>query len=316
MKNIIYLGSGWATNIGNAFIDLGALYSLKTVCTDAAVHVDSPMPRWLFSSAGKDIKNALVMAEWIPADYVVVSGMALCEEFFVSYGSTIKKLQQRGTRFVINGGGGARYTKQEVRNVRAFLKDCPPYAFISRDTESFKNYRDLAEHAYDGIDCGFFVSDCFSPAELSLPQYVVFNFDTPPWKALLKSLRDRTFPWGLRVKVPETGDALIVRTYHSCWEGLSGSKGKYPYTFISDTPEGYLNLYANTQATYTDRVHAAVATLAFGKPAKLFSLTPRRFILHRVGALGIANELTYPDGVRIQEEKQKHLAFLRNVLAI
>lgn len=314
MKNIIYLRGGWSTNIGNAFIGLGMQHSLKVACADSVIHFASIMPDWLFSSAGRDTKNALSIAQWIPADYLVVSGSVLCEVLIKPLTPALEKAKQNGTKFIINGGGGARYDKREVRNFRAFLKKYPPYAFVSRDRESFENYHDLAEYAHDGIDCGFFVSDCFTPTKLTLPPYVVFNFNTPPWKTLLKSLRDGTFPRGLRVKTPEIADKLIVRTHHSSWHGVSGSMGKYPHTFISDEPEGYLNLYANAQATYTDRVHAAVATLVFGKPAKLFSLTPRRFLFNKVGADSITRGLTHLDESLLQAEKQKHLDFLKKVL--
>jgi hypothetical protein len=92
---------------------------------------------------------------------------------------------------------------------------------------------------------------------------------------------------------------------------------KYIYqqnTLISDIPEDYLQLYANTKATFSDRVHACIATFAFGHPAMLFSKTKRAFLFKRLGLETVQEKLTYPDMMKIKEEKIKQVQFLASIL--
>ncbi|MBI2644493.1 MAG: polysaccharide pyruvyl transferase family protein [Candidatus Wildermuthbacteria bacterium] len=310
--SIVYFGGGWPTNIGNAFIDLGSMHSLRSACPSVTVHFASEMPKWFFHMQGRDVRYTFDIASVTNADYIVVSGMVCCDEFIQLHGQTISAAVERGTRLVINGAGGAEYTKREIQNFRNFLKKNRPYAFISRDTRSFENYCDLAEHAYNGIDCGFFVSDYFSPAKLNLPKYVIFNFDATNIQKFVRVIRKRSLLQS-SPRLPNVKDRMIVRTHHSCWK-IPYSHFRDPDTFISDIPEDYLNLYANTQATYSDRVHACVATLAFGKPAMLFSSTSRGSLFEKINASHIHEELVYPNEEIIKEEKAKQLEFLADIL--
>lgn len=328
---IAYLGGGWTTNIGNAFIDLGSIQSLKMAAPKSTVHFVSEFPRWLFGIQSRSAKKRLFirfarkLPEWmreipgikdsipkkvsenvrycfdlmsaIKSDYAVVSGVMLCEEFIELFGPIFLKLKEDKVKIIINGGGGANYSDKEISEVRKFLERINPYAFISRDKQSFKNYQDLAEHSLNGIDCAFFTNNYFTPAKLKLPKYVILNFDYHPEPKL--NIQDR----------------LIIRTHHSCWGGISKRYLGKNNLFISGTPDGYLNLYANTEALYSDRVHACVATLAFGHPCRLYyAEIPRASLLDRVGATTIRHKLTYPDTEKIEKEKKKQVRFLSYIL--
>lgn len=324
--NITYLGGAWPTNIGNAFIDLGSIQSLKMVSPNAVIHFTSEIPQWFFYYNKKNLHSALELASLIKSDYLVVSGMLCCDEFIKLYEPIISKLIKNNTKFIINGGGGGRYSQKEVENFRNFLKRNPPYAFISRDEPSFENYNDLAEHSYSGVDCGFFLSDYFTPAELNLPDFVVFNFDESNLHKFLKLIRNILLfkkPAVKIHKIPKITDKFIIRTHHSCWPvwrhgivdlGIPNDYFNMPNTFISDIPNGYLNLYANTKATYSSRAHACVATLSFGNPAMLFSQTSRAYLFDKVGADTIKEKLTFPNIEKIKQEKLKHLEFLSSIL--
>jgi len=313
-KHITYFGGCWSTNIGNAFIDLGSIQSLKMACPDAVVHFTSEMPKWFFYSSRKKFRHSFELVSAIESDYVVVSGMLLCDEFIKLYEPAISALIKKNTKFIINGGGGAKYTQKEIKNFRSFLKRNPPYAFISRDEISFKNYKDLAKHSYNGIDCGFFVSDYFKPAKLNLSEFVVFNFDQSKFYKFLKSVKNKLLFKRFKAQMPKIRNKIIIRTHHSCWKNIPRSHFVKPNTLISDIPDDYLNLYANTKATYSDRVHACVATLVFNHPAMLFSQTQRAYLFKKIGADTIKERLTYPNKKKILEEKQKHLEFLSHIL--
>jgi len=330
---IAYYGGCWPTNIGNAFIDLGSIHSLRVVAPNSRIHFVSELPKWLFGIPSRPTKDRLFirfarrLPKWmreipsrrtkdrivkkvsenvrycfdlmsaIKIDYAVVSGMVQCEDFIRLFGPTFSKLKEDKVKIIINGGGGQNYSDEEITEFRRFLEGISPYAFISRDEQSFKNYHDLAEHSLSGVDCGFFVNDCFNPAKVKLPKYVILNFDYH--------------------REPELNihDRLIIRTHHSSWGGVSKSYLGKNNTLISNLPHDYLNLYANTEALYSDRVHACVATLSFGHPCRLYANTPRASLLEKVGATTIKDKLTHPNTKKIEKEKEKQLGFLSNILA-
>jgi hypothetical protein len=82
-------------------------------------------------------------------------------------------------------------------------------------------------------------------------------------------------------------------------------------TLISDIPDDYLNLYANAYATYSDRIHACIATLSFGNLAKLYSTTHRASAFERVGVGEIKKKLVKLDQDKLNIEKEKQISFLR-----
>lgn len=321
--NITYLGGAWSTNIGNAFIDLGSIQSLKMACPNATVHFTSEIPQWFFDINRKNFHNALELASLIKSDYLVVSGMLCCDDFIKLFEPSISKLIKNKTKLIINGGGGARYSQKEVKNFRNFLRRNRPYAFISRDEPSFKNYNDLSERSHNGVDCGFFLSDYYTQADLNLPDFVVFNFDGSSFHKFIKLVKKILSFQKPTAKIPKITDKLIIRTHHSSWPawlhgaidlGIPNDYFNKPNTLISDIPDDYLSLYAKTKATYSNRVHACVATLSFGNPAMLFSNASRAYLFDKVGANTIKEKPTYPDVKRIKQEKLKHLEFLSSIL--
>jgi len=318
--NITYLGGCWPTNIGNAFIDKGSLYSLKLANPQANIYFTSEMPQWLYYFFRKDYTKSFDLASVIKSDYIVVSGMMLCEEFVKLYKVVISKAIKNGAKFVINGGGGEKYNSSEINIVKDFLKKYPPFAFISRDEISFKNYKNLAKYSYNGVDAGFFVSDCSPPANLNLPSFVIFNFD----QSIFHELINRSYKIKKELKYQIPKDCIIINTYHSCWPKmrlrdlffsfLLGNKYIYQKnTLISDIPDDYLQLYANAIAIYSNRVHACVAGFSYGKKCRLFSNTKRAFLFERIGAENLQKELTAIDIDRLQEEKNKQIEFLKNI---
>ncbi|NQE44824.1 hypothetical protein C5S31_02215 [ANME-1 cluster archaeon GoMg2] len=244
----------------------------------------------------KMFKNYLDLSLFIKSDFAVLSGCILDWYIIRQFGSTLLDLKNKGVKIIINGGGGTYYTEKVISEVRKFLKKIEPYAFISRDEIAFKNYNDLAKYSYKGIECAFFLNDYFTPVNLEMPPYCVFCFDRGPEPEI------------------EVKDRLIARTHHTHYCDPPQSYFERPNTIISDLAEDYLNLYANAEAVYTDRVHACVAALTYGTPCRLFYKTSRALLFDRVRAEGIEKELTYPDTTKIEQEKEKQIKFLSEVL--
>ncbi len=114
-------------------------------------------------------------------------------------------------------------------------------------------------------------------------------------------------------KQSSVGDYTIVRTDHQMNPLIHSRIFRGPNAFVGDLPYSYLNLYSQTQLTLSDRIHAVLATLAYGRPAMLFSKSNRAHILERLGAGEVTRHPVTLDLDRLEYEKQSQLAFLRSV---
>jgi len=318
MKILFYAG-GWPTNIGNSFIDHCSIYIIKTVAPNANLYFASELPRWFYKVNQKNMNNSLDLAELMEIDFLVVSGMVLCDEFIELEGPIIKKLSDQGVKIIFNGCGGSKYTQIEVDNFKRFIECVNISGFISRDEVTYNNYKDCFPRSHNGIDCAFFLSKVFNPAPLKIKDYVVYNFDHMEEPKI------------------EEHNKKIIRTHHSCYKffpktytaggihlflstrmpfikiikhNTNNRYFKYKDTLISDITDDYLNLYANSYSVYSDRVHACIATLSFGKSARLYSSTPRSYIFDRVGCGEIRDKLVKLDMDKLNIEQEKHIAFL------
>ena len=295
---VLFNGSCWPTNIGNAFVNLGAIHSLKSALgKDGNVFHVGGMSGYLFGTKGK-MHNSLPFGEIVNCDYLVQAGMTMCYEHLVATIPIYQQYAKRGTKIIFTGGGAGRYTDEEVNMVREAMKKFPVYALISRDRYTLEKYGDLAQYGYDGIDSAFFISDCFEPVPFNLPQFNIMCFDDieePP--------------------IDHSG-CLIVRTHHSCWPSCSKpSYFEHPNTLISDLPSDYLSLYAQASTVYSDRVHACIPALAFGNQAMFFSKnSPRIRIFERIGASDIFNMPIKLNMEQLRREKEKQVGFLRSII--
>jgi hypothetical protein len=192
--------------------------------------------------------------------------MSHCEEFVRVNGPTILKLRERGVPVLLLGTGARLYTPEEKKMFSAFLERVQPVAVIARDRETYEAYADTVERTVAGIDCGFFVSMAYGPVAVDLPPFVVANFDAG--------------------EVPniDSGGREIIYTHHDCWGPIAEERKTKPNTLISDLPYDYLTLYANAECVYSDRVHACVAALSYGRKAQLFHSTPRGGLFAAMGA--------------------------------
>jgi len=284
--------------MGNSFVNLGAIYSLKEALNNRGeVFHFGGISSYLFSINSRP-ENTLPVGDVIESDYVVIAGMAMSNENFKTQEVVLKKFEKKGAKVIIAGGGGAKYDNVEVKKVREWMRKIPIYGFISRDEYSYQKYEDLATHSYDGIDSALFISDFFHPPELRISNFIVMNFDHSPEPKIRTDAR------------------LIIRTHHSCVPTkLRSEYVKYPNTLISDLPSDYLTLYAHAKITYSDRIHACLPTLSYGNQAMFFGKnSPRLRIFRRIGATEIVERPIEIDMKQISEEKKTQVKFLRSIL--
>ena len=338
---ILYYGGAWPTNIGNAFIDYGALGLLRLAAPDAHVAFASEAPRWFFrhlqeptsrlsrllrwcltcrvrrirvrrgvrqtqsgvggpghrrrGADGKDMGRALDVAAVSACDVVVFAGMAMCREFVQVNGPPLLALARRGVRVLLLGTGAQAYTEEESDEFGRFLTQLRPVGFVSRDDRSYDQFASFVPNAMRCIDCGFFVPETYKPLAVTIPPFIVATFDSVPEPSL--EMRGRR----------------LVRCHHSCWGPVPRAHLKGD-TLISDIPEDYLTLYASAEEVHSDRVHACVAALAYGRAARLYNATPRGSLFEAVGASRIRQQLTVLDMAALAEKKAAQVEFTRRTV--
>src|SRR3989338_3999557 len=99
MKILSY-NSCWPINIGNAFIDYGSVYAIKTAVPSAEVYIASEWAKWIFWFNKRDMSRSVDLAEMADVDFVVISGMSMCDEFITVEGPILENLSKRGVKIV------------------------------------------------------------------------------------------------------------------------------------------------------------------------------------------------------------------------
>lgn len=349
---VAYCTGFWCTNIGNGFFSLGVEYVLKKILGDRNVTVVSDLQTYT-TGYGRRLyphENQLEYISKLDVDYIVLAGPVLSKYFLRLWKNILLKLKERGVGYMILSAGVMKLDAESKTEIETFFKECPPFIFSSRETETYKAFGKYAEHAYDGICYSFFAPDYYAPCVIDKEHpYWVCNFDkigepeiwmgdaekkhthrfsfegkqyylNLPDSAASKT--DRFTDALIYVKsifpVPKradrVGDYMIFRAdqrFHPHYRSKIYGQAN---TLCADIPYGYLNLYANSQLTLSDRIHACAVTLAFGHSAMLFVKTNRAGLLERVGAGNICKEPVKLDLERLESEKQKMLKWTADVL--
>ena len=296
-------------------------------------------------------KNQLEYIQHLDVDYVVLAGPVLSKYFLLLWEDVLKSLQKRGVGYIILSAGTMKLDEGSREELKNFFKECPPYILSSRETSVYEEFGMYAKNAYDGICFAFFAPDYYAPAPMgTMGDYVVCNFDKiqepEMWIDGHSNKRfDQQFDFqGETIKVKHTsllkrtqaktdrfsdaiiyaqsllpgvkrpdhiGEFKILRTDHRFHPHYRTKIYRQCNAFCADQPYGYLNLYANSQLTLSDRVHACAVTLAFGHSAMLFVNTNRVGLLDRVGAGDITKEPVKLDMERLTNEKEKMLYWLK-----
>ena len=317
MKTFIYCGGNTMDNLGNGFLDIGAWYQLKKVFPDSKiVSISNTSPeksyffgkKHVFGRFGKRKQNRFDLRMQFEGDYYVLTAACLCDSWFDINTDFINWLSETQHKVIILGASGSdsgslKYNLKELNRIKERISKINLYLMISRDIDTFDIFSDLAKYSYNGIDCAMFLNDAFSPSRMITNPYDVFTFDNIAERNI-QTKRD------------------IIRLSHKASDADSLSRSirhprltyglMYKRDWVSDFPEDYLNIYANCDTTYTDRVHACVAALIYGKRAMYFGNSPRSGLLNRVlNDRPFMNKPVQLDLTYIKLEKEKQLDFLK-----
>lgn len=315
LKIGLYIGS-WPQNIGNAFFDLGARAILQQAVPEATFYPMGGAVHWMFNASSKyqrgrisnrldDVLkrkhpptgNSIEIGQFAEVDLIVFAGMSMCREFVENNGKTFIDASKRGVAILGLGAGGAIYDDDEALVFSDFLNNLSKSAIITRDDDTNDLFSGRIENMWSGIDCAFFLPDFYSPPRLAIDKYDVENFDY-----------EKTHP------VINHAGRRVIYTHHDLWGPLSKKYIEKPNTLVSDVPEDYLTLYSQVTETYADRVHACVASLAYGNRARLYSSTPRKALFSKVGAKNITAEVSSLDMSLLKTLKDKQITKTREMI--
>ena len=317
-----YIGS-WPQNIGNAFFDLGARAILNAAFPGAQFYNMGGAVHWMFNASALHHKesmfgrrgcnmlkkldiistygnnsNSFEIGEVAEVDVLVFAGMSMCREFVENNGRTFLAAAKRGVAVLGLGAGGSCYNDDEVRSVSEFFNSLPRAGVITRDDDTFDMFSGNIKHVVKGIDCAFCLPEYFTPPRLALPAYDVENFDerfiTPP--------------------TIDHGGRMVIYTHHDLWGPLPRKYISKSNTMISDVPEDYLSLYSQVNTTYSDRVHACVASLAYGNKARLYSSTPRKALFKKMKLEAITSTEVSLNMDLCQELRQIQIQNVKNII--
>jgi hypothetical protein len=329
-------------NIGNAFIDLGGKWILEQIFPGKNIACVQSQPGYISANRkfGGNPSNDFELLRKLDVEWLVLQGPLLMRNFGALWSDTLEELFERGTKLLMLGIGFSKYTNQEVDSVSKIIERYQPSIVVTRDHVTFEKVGRMCKRVYSGIDNAFFVPFVHEPLSLRVDPFITltfeknieptitidqtlpseFEFDTlghhfsmqtvaRPGR-LKKFFRNNGIP-----KRPEhIGSFRVVRPNHTYNPYNRSIIYANPGAIVSDEPFTYLTIYGNTELTLTDRVHACVATLAYGKPAMLFSRTPRAANLARLGLDDIQSRPVTLDPEVLKREQSSELQFLHSAI--
>lgn len=315
--NIIYYGNCCATNVGEAFIDIGAMSLLKEAVPEANVIYISPMSKYYnkelragkrkrglnflnpsLVGEGNSIENGVNLGLYMKADLFVLGGMFATHNFPDLDGDYfVKPLfeKNRNLKTLFLGAGGLYYTNKESQKFLSFVKNIMrPIGFVSRDNTAYDLYKDEFQYTRAGIDCGFFCSDVYDPRGFANEEYDVITFNRMPEPPLFSD-------W----------PRPIIRAEHMFY--YAQYKPDVQNYFISDHPYEYMSLYANAHQIHTDLVHGTIMGLMYDKPVKYYHDSKRSYCFEAAGA-----EISDDGFLRLSPDvlKQKKSQMVQNIREI
>lgn len=311
---------------------------------------DQPNYRTLHNKMKGNPDNYVDMVCDLDIDYLVLQGPVLNSWMAVSWERTFAALRERGVKVILLSCAFFKFRESEIASVKRLLEKYPPALISTRDPKTFEIIKNWIPDVpkYNGIDSGFFLPRCVAPFSVREGfRYIAMNFDRYPEPTISKSpLNSGKFNarqidmlgsayhlgvpkfldwashkskiWAYageltdrRTLPRELEELSIIRPEHRFFPHMTRKIYRHPNATASDEPWTYINIYANAELTLSDRVHACVATLAFGHPAMLFTPSPRAALFERLGLAQIREKLVELDMSLLEEEQEKEIAWLK-----
>jgi hypothetical protein len=276
---------------------------LKKSCPDHRVaFLNSPTTR-SFRVPGRFIRKIYHPELIQDADLYVLSGPILNGAFLRDYGSLIRSWSQRKARYALVSVHGEAGSQREIAE---FLESHPPLILATRDRQTFDLYKSSSFPKYDGVCTASLVSLTCETGDTSLDRpYVACSFydgfeprftivqneageivevgGIADWRPDRFWRLRRHLEFALRKYPAMAGGYEIVRPVHDIGYKFAHLNFARENSFLSYNAFVYLAVYKGAKLTVTNRLHAALPALSFGRPVAYVGRTPRNGALDRLG---------------------------------
>jgi len=300
---ILVENSTW-NNIGDGFYQSTLFALFKQLYPDQEVYMgEGPFKRAFRPRSKKHLAKAYLLMDDQHADVHIFSG-PIVKKLIENYGEKIKQIVARGDRYALISVSSAHISDQATLATGAFLEQYPPLLMATRDEETFNRFKPFNINLYNGICTAFLVNRMLPVLEYT-PQQPFFissfyNELEPLYqvegnvtleniklqrKASLFGLKHR-YSRHLNAWRPQQrylGNHRIIRVHQDLSTHFYHVKFSHPNSFMSFNPLSYLSIYKSADFTISDRVHSCAVSVAFNKPAKLLTNSPRAGIFDRLG---------------------------------
>lgn len=316
---VAYVTGGWASNIGNAYYNIGMLHALGRVFGEDKVFAVPDVATWVW-----DVDDNFEPLVHVDVDLLLLSGPTLAAGMEKRYRAVFDGMVERGGRIGFVSAGAAEYTEEERNVVLGFLDRYRGRVagLATRDSDTYELYRGADFPVHDGVCGSMFLDEAVEVPYLDHEPYVVFNFPRPT-EPVLRLRRDGSVKVGKR-RIPgrvqrRLGDMKVIRTQSAPYVRDPRRTFDRPDMFYWDTPEGFLAVYKSARMVFSERVHTCASTLILGGTAMYIagsarSRDNRNALFRRLGLGDIHDRPVTLDRDYVEGEKAKLLRFLRDEL--
>nr|WP_321510719.1 polysaccharide pyruvyl transferase family protein [uncultured Celeribacter sp.] len=323
--------STW-NNIGDAFYQESLISAFRKAFPAAnVVSMDGPSARaFRIGWVGSDPFEARMRTV---ADHYVFSGPIIGPNFMRLYAPQIEAIVRAGKSYsLISVRSGVNGEALDV--VREFLRKHPPRAIYTRDPSSLVRLSGIVDQECSGPCFAFFVSKLNGIPDVSEDRpYLALSVYTSrepclvsennsqsigklsiDWRDPPKSRRWRVLrhlEWHSSLRMEQSVPFGIVRPVQS-HSRLSHVTFARPNSYISYNPLCYLGIIKGCAAVISDRVHAGVSALSFGRAMHVRPLDERYDLftdipLQRVG------EFQTLDTQFVDDKFEEAITWLQNI---
>jgi hypothetical protein len=324
-------------NVGEAIVTKGAVGCVQEAFPNADVIEVSLFPDKIFRRIQQDSlivnlqsviglpnysinSNHTRIVDLIDADLAVIPGGILrpgIDQFMQTFGA----LREKKIPIVLLGAGGngsVNYTDSTLQPIllEAF-EELDIRVLITRDSLAYDALSNNIEYAHDGIDCGFFIDDWYQPPFATKP-FSTIAFDKSPAPDI-STKHEPIYPYHKPFDNPYR--SLPHRVLNAIHPNRGGVDVRHDVRhkdriFISDNIKEYLFLYANTNVTHSDRMHACIPTLAYGGKARVYTDDLRRHIFDGLVNGNVVTEPVEKLESTVEDKKQEQVSVLQEAVKI
>lgn len=211
-KNILVIGGYSSTNIGNAFYEMGAKYLFHQMGERFSIHTVSDLSFYYWDKFREKCEGFEPVEHFSGMDYIVWLGPIFDVQAMSRWKNVLDRAKDNDVKIICMSAGGNKYSDAEVSGCREIMNGYPFHILMTRDTWTYKAYKECFDYAYDGICTAFFSPLCCNAWNMDVDPYVVFDFESHTEPKFIKSSDGFTLngsKWRIR-------GGITARKNHPC----------------------------------------------------------------------------------------------------